>query len=237
MLPKRSPVRPIALIVALLAVCGGAWFGIRWWQSTQSSPTSNFTPAPQAEVQYLDPTDQSDYDAIATGGSLTGVTPESTWSLPIGADPAQTRYAYDFGNGRLFEFVEQPSATTALVNKDGTPFDGFVFTGVVFSRDGGATWRLAFETPRVSAVDGEPDRYNPVGMFTSGGKLFLDIADDRGAGTLMRFSTADASSWHREACYAFNATKYYASQDDVRNPLDPIRPDALVGITCPDYAE
>lgn len=94
-------------------------------------------------------------------------------------------------------------------------FNGeFGFSGILAKKDASADWRKFFEVPvryrQFSTDDPKkltPTHQNVVGVFVQDKKIFVDAADNNGAGsgegTMTRFSTDDGFTWKFEGCYYF----------------------------------
>lgn len=198
------------------------------------APQSTVVPAasvPASEIEtgakafFLESLDVDDVatiqKALASGAGLASVVKSDAWTILDGVDPMQMSGGVAWNDGQaVFGFVDQPSSWKPLWRASGTSLFGAPgdaawtpvnFAGVLFSRDGGATWRRMFPIEPVSgqARDvGSLTPFNPVGMYVEDNRLWLDIADDSGAGSgegvLVRYSSADGASWTKEAgCFYY----------------------------------
>ncbi|HBU06861.1 MAG TPA: hypothetical protein DEB09_02150 [Candidatus Magasanikbacteria bacterium] len=104
----------------------------------------------------------------------------------------------------------------------------------IWARIGRGRWQQILDA---SALAGTTTiRFNPVGMFVKDKKLFVDLADDRGAGSgegnLLRYYTTDGREWTRENCYYFIPDNYYVNGFDLKGLVRD--PWSLTKNTCPN---
>jgi hypothetical protein len=219
-------------------------------------PVSAIQSVPIDAPHTLRPLDNSDAELIAyniKGGTIpVGIGSPREWNLPVEIAPAQFKNAYRLYENVFFGLALQPNSNVYLEGDDGKQFSGPInFVGVVFSRNNGQTWHKVFEIKNDVSDSGGPVHRNPVGIFWHENKYYLDIADDRGAGSgegsLVRYWTLDGKIWNRyPKCYYFNPDTYYNRDPftrpaDARGGFDPIKDDTendpftLQEISCPEY--
>jgi len=198
-------------IVILASVIGVLLF--QWKELTKVSPEP--LPSSQNEEKAAEPVfvpgalDESDVETIRTlaagGMRLTQVEEPEGWQVPEGLDPRRMTVGAQATPDVAFAFVQQPSMNIPLHGVNRNTFEQFAYTGVLFTRDGGKTWRSAFSVPPVMDESGIFVAYNPIGMQAKGGVYLLDVLDAAGAGSgegqLVRFSTTDGRFWTRVGCF------------------------------------
>ena len=122
----------------------------------------------------------------------------------------------------IFQFIKQPNLNTPL----SIPSSDIKYKGALYSRDNGSSWNDFFVIDNPKDYKGNEVKYNPVGMFVKDNKLYLDISDDRGAGSgegnLLRYSTEDGKIWIRDSCLYLMPELYF-------NGSDGIKPFAITG--------
>lgn len=196
-----------------------------------------------AQVQA--PTQPEDASAtiqtlVAKNSPLTYLHEFSPQNLPTDVYPEQflTRTAQKLNND-LFVLIEQPNMNYFFPSLG----DQVNWTGILLSTDNGTSWKKFFTVKDPIDTDAEARgypgtkiRHNVVGLFINPGKLFVDVADARGAGSgegnLTRLSTADGGkTWQKDPkCYYFNPMNYYepagnALVVDGKSVLEKIHPE------------
>lgn len=221
--------------------------------ATSSTSVSSSTEASAPQVPELSAEDAAWITKnIKAGSELVSVGRPASWHIPAPIVPAQFHIAYQMTYpDSAFGFVQQLNANHALLNDDGTLYQGPVsFAGVVFTSDRGQTWQRVFRIPTsglIDAYDGSSVRLNPVGMFLHQGRYALDLIDDHGAGSgegnLVRFWTTDGRTWARDPqCYYFIAEQYYDPNPAMRSAYDPpggndpiLQDQKILPEKCPSY--
>ena len=109
----------------------------------------------------------------------------------------------------IFQFIRQRNLNTPLPISD----NNFKWAGVLYSENSGLSWNNFFVIDNPIDYNGNEVKYNPVGMFVKNNKLYLDISDDRGAGSgegnLLRYYTEDGKTWVRDECLYLIPEEYY----------------------------
>jgi hypothetical protein len=148
-------------------------------------------------------------------------------NLPSDVLPEQIRAKYSV-NGSLYAFAMQNNLNYNYPELSGK---AIAWHGVLRSADEGQSWEK-FLTITDPADPGTPNRkikYNPVGGFMENGNLYLDIANDQGAGSgegqMIRFSTGDdGKTWQQAGCFYFIPERYYPEfnqgKTDMLSPHD-----------------
>lgn len=111
----------------------------------------------------------------------------------------------------LFAFVMQ-SNMNYYFDDIGDP--ELEFGGVLYSLDGGNVWEKLYIIKDVKEGD-RLVRHNPINFFNDDLGLYLDIIDDRGAGSgegnLVRlFSDDGGKNWNRQDCFSYIPEEYEA---------------------------
>ncbi|PIQ77197.1 hypothetical protein COV82_05925 [Candidatus Peregrinibacteria bacterium CG11_big_fil_rev_8_21_14_0_20_46_8] len=112
----------------------------------------------------------------------------------------------------MYAMIRQPNLNWNIeVPRNATPW-----AGILRSTDLGKTWHKFFtvKNPDDPAQPGQKMKFNPVGIFTADNAIFVDIADDRGAGSgegnLVRFVTEDdGATWERAGCFYLIPENYF----------------------------
>jgi len=218
---------------------------------TPEAPPSE--PASPAPIQVLSEPDVAEMVHNMGGATVpVGIGFSSEWILPAEIKPIQFQNAYRLYESVYFGIIQQPNSNIYLPDAEGRQTEPVEFAGIIFTQDNGKTWSNFFEIKNEYADDSGPVHLNPVGMFWYEGRYYVDLADDRGAGSgegnLLRYWTSDAQNWTRETeCYYFNPDTYYnhdpaARPADAKGGFDPIQenpdkenPFELPLWPCPDY--
>lgn len=181
----------------------------------------NFTPQEDSKYQSI---------GIIEVLSVTEIISDNfqIQNLPIGVLQEQIQSKYS-ANGVIYVFAMQnnlnynyPALSGKIIN----------WHGVLRSKNNSESWDRFFTI--VDPVD--PDKaeqkikYNPVGGFSESGRLYIDIADDRSAGSgegnLLRFSSGDdGKTWRQDGCYYFIPERYYP--DYAQGKTDSLTPHEL----------
>ena len=141
-------------------------------------------------------------------------------NLPNYVFPEQKGETYKLEN-YIFQFIRQPNLNTPLSisNSD------IKYKGVLYSKDNGLSWSDLFIIDNPINYNGDEVKYNPVGMFVNNNKLYLDISDDRGAGSgegnLLRYYTEDGEIWTRDTCLYLIPENYFINKMNGSNGIDP----------------
>ncbi len=115
----------------------------------------------------------------------------------------------------IFQFISQPNLNIPLSISS----SDIKYKGVLYSKDNGSSWNDLFVIDNPKDYKGNEVKYNPVGMFVKDNKLYLDISDDRGAGSgegnLLRYSTEDGKIWTRDSCLYLMPELYFNGSDGI----------------------
>ena len=142
-------------------------------------------------------------------------------NLPDYVFQEQKGATYKFGN-YIFQFIKQPNLNTPLSISS----SDIKWKGVLYSKDSGLSWNDFFVIDNPIDCDGNEVKYNPAGMFVDNNKLYLDISDDRGAGSgegnLLRYYTEDGKIWTRDSCLYLFPESYFINKINGSNGVDPL---------------
>ena len=115
----------------------------------------------------------------------------------------------------IFQFIRQPNSNTPLSISS----SDIKYKGVLYSKDNGSSWSDFFVIDNPTDYNDNEVKYNPVGMFMKNNKLYLDISDDRGAGSgegnLLRYYTEDGEIWTRDSCLYLIPELYFNGSDGI----------------------
>ena len=135
-------------------------------------------------------------------------------NLPNYVFPEQKGVTYKLEN-YIFQFIRQPNLNTPLSISS----SDIKYKGVLYSKDNGSSWSDFFVIDNPKDYKGDEVKYNPVGMFVKNNKLYLDISDDRGAGSgegnLLRYYTEDGEIWTRDSCLYLIPELYFNGSDGI----------------------
>lgn len=136
--------------------------------------------------------------------------------LSYNAEKGDTIDGYTWGDNLVFAFAEQPNMNRPMrqINRD-----NIKWVGILARQKGQMTWQPFAEIKKASDTNNRcANKYNPVSMFTGAGRLFVDVANDCGAGSgegeLVRFWTNDGERWVKEGCYYLLPEKYYVANQN-----------------------
>lgn len=166
--------------------------------------TGNFTPQDDSKYQSLGVIEVKSLIEIITGDFQIKNLPGDVLTEQIGS-----KYSV---SGNIYAFALQNNANFNIPALAGKTVK---WHGVLRSTDGGESWNKFFTiTNPLDPKLGNEIKYNPVGGFLENSKMYIDIVDDRGAGSgegnLIRFSTSDnGEKWIEEGCYYFIPERYY----------------------------
>lgn len=131
-------------------------------------------------------------------------------------------------HGDMYALVFQPNSNWDLGDLNGR--EG-LWHGVMQSKGGTQPWTKFFTITDPVDLTGSSSqlKYNPAGVYYENGELFVDIVNDRGAGSgegqLIRFVSNDlGQTWARRGCFYFVPEQYYAQigGETMLNTFDPI---------------
>ncbi len=135
-------------------------------------------------------------------------------NLPNYVFPEQKGETYKLEN-YIFQFIRQPNLNTPLSISS----SDIKYKGVLYSKNNGSSWSDFFVIDNPKDYNGNEVKYNPVGMFMKNNKLYLDISDDRGAGSgegnLLRYYTKDGKIWTRDSCLYLIPELYFNGSDGI----------------------
>jgi hypothetical protein len=146
--------------------------------------------------------------------------------------PKQLGVVFTVGNTR-YQLVQIPSMNVYLPGLSETLSNEEIaklWHGVLILRPGSSEWEKFYTIAHLTDADG-PLKFNPVGVFEQNSALYIDIVDNRGAGSgegnLVRLTTTDGGkTWKQTGCYYFTPEKYYSEFSTTGN-LARIDPDGL----------
>lgn len=145
-------------------------------------------------------------------------------SFPADILPAQIKSAY-IVSGSTYMLVFEPNANYHFPDLQGKTIE---WHGVLRSKSQSEPWVKLFTITNPPDPDrpGQYIKYNPVGVFADKAAIYVDIANDRGAGSgegqLVRFSsTNDGQTWQRVGCYYFVPEQYYLAGTDQLDNFNP----------------
>lgn len=148
-------------------------------------------------------------------------------TFPTDVLSAQIKSAYIVNNS-TYMLVYEPNTNYDFPDLQGKTIE---WHGVLRSKANTEPWVKFFTItdPPDSSQQGQKIKYNPVGVFSDDKAVYVDIANDRGAGSgegqLVRFmSTDDGQTWQQAGCYYFIPEQYYLAGTD---QLDSFNPHAL----------
>jgi hypothetical protein len=231
-LPHKDTSGPQTLECAFgLRDGDGRYFALRDSDPTYKNISGVGTES-RVEIEgKFTPQDDSKYQSIGVieVNKLTEVITEDLQlkNLPADVLPEQiwSKYSVD---GNIYAYVIQNNANyhiPALTDKV------IKWHGVLRSKDNGQSWEKFFTVSNPKDPDtGNEIKYNPVGGFFENSKMYIDIANDQGAGSgegqLIRFSTSDdGEKWVQEGCYYFIPERYYP--DYAQGKTDTLSPHDL----------
>jgi hypothetical protein len=146
----------------------------------------------------------------------------SNQGFPEDVLPEQIKNRYLIQNS-LYVFALQPNANNYLPSLNNRKM---LWHGVLKSKDEGKIWSKFFIIldPNDPAEKNRKIKYNPVGVFAEKESIYVDIANDRGAGSgegqLLRFKTTDeGKTWQKVGCFYFIPENYYLQND--MSKIDP----------------
>jgi len=112
--------------------------------------------------------------AVEAGSHLTvSKTVENITSEGIHSEQIGT--VYNLGEALSFAFVNEPNAWTSLLQTQEWEKEGHTAWSGLLIKKLGENWTPFFEIPE--------ENFNPVNLVLEGKDLFLDVADDSGAGS------------------------------------------------------
>ena len=121
----------------------------------------------------------------------------------------------------IFQFIRQRNLNTPLPISD----NNFKWAGVLYSENNGLSWDDFFVIDNPIDHNGDEVKYNPAGMFVKNNKLYLDISDDRGAGSgegnLLRYYTEEGEIWVRDTCLYLIPEFYFINKLNGSNGIEP----------------
>jgi len=168
-------------------------------------------------------------DIIEKGEKIEYLKDFKFQNLPDYVYPEQKGETYRLRN-YVFQFVMQRNLNISLPILD----NDIKWAGVLVSKDNGLSWNDFFVTDNPIDHKGNEVKYNPVGMFVNNNKLYLDISDDRGAGSgegnLLRYYTEDGKTWVREDCFYLIPENYFTNKMNGENGINPF--DLIVNSKC-----
>ncbi|MCK5123274.1 MAG: hypothetical protein KAQ87_03970 [Candidatus Pacebacteria bacterium] len=153
-------------------------------------------------------------DIIQGGKEIEYLTDFKFENLPNYVFPEQKGAIYKLEN-YIFQFINQRNLNTPLPISD----NDIKWAGVLYSEDNGSSWSDFFVIDNPTDYNDNEVKYNPVGMFMKNNKLYLDISDDRGAGSgegnLLRYYTEDGEIWTRDSCLYLIPELYFNGSDGI----------------------
>lgn len=150
----------------------------------------------------------------------TSTAQQAGEAYPSGIYVSQLKTARAFGE-TMYEFVLVPNANydiPELKNLDEAA-RAALWHGVLIGEYGGEKWNKWFQIiDPVDPATKQAVKVNPVGIFMKGTAVYLDVVDDRGAGSgegnLTRLQTKDGGkTWKTEGCYYYVPEQYHPSGD------------------------
>lgn len=203
---KGFALAPLLIIIAVLAAASIAGYVLIQTNNTSDSENTNInSTTPEGSLT------QTLASLSSSGGSLTFIRKYEATNLPSNVFSGQVGPAFVSGDIVLL-VINQRNMNTPVY-----PVETAVqWAGVLGSLDGGSTWQQYYAV----TLSVEHDQ-NVTGIFISGEKLYLDIADARGAGSGEGFLTRLASSsggvsWTDSGCYYLMPENYFT--DSVFTP-------------------
>lgn len=140
-------------------------------------------------------------------------------NLPVDVYPEQiTNSIYNINNV-TYALVLQPNMNYDLSDLRDKEIK---WHGVLQSLDEGISWKKFFSIKDPTDKQGQKIKYNPVGVFSDAGLIYVDIANDHGAGSgegeMIRFLTRDeGKTWQKRDCYYFTPEDYYTNYSNYTN--------------------
>lgn len=207
---------PIALVIVLLI----GWFMLwRFHKNTEINPDVSRPIARDAQV--LESKTEDTFEARPEQ-PVSKVESEVLFdfqvrNIPADVLPNQIRGAVFKIGDSLYAMAYEPNLNFPMVK---TTIDQIQWHGVLQSKDGGESWKKFYTIKDGVDAAGQRVKYNPVGVFAEDGQLYIDIANDRGAGSgegyLKRYAAKDdGATFAAVGCFYFTPEKYYTNEGDL----------------------
>ncbi|MBI4415164.1 MAG: hypothetical protein HY566_02905, partial [Candidatus Kerfeldbacteria bacterium] len=218
---QRHHYLPVVLATIMVLLSLGL-VGVWWWfvgeynalpptlsSTANSTTTSNTNTASNTNSSAATTPGTIIVDAFTKLGKTLVIDESFTAkNLPADVFAGQVGDAY-VADDFAFLIVHERDMNTPVLPVDQT----VTWAGVLVSNDSGATWQKWY-TIVDPTVDGAKLAHNVVGIFTLDKKMYLDIADARGAGSgegnMRRITSSNAgATWADGACYYMSMESYY----------------------------
>jgi hypothetical protein len=137
-------------------------------------------------------------------------------NIPADVLPGQIRGGVFQIDSKLYAMAYEPNLNFPMAR---ITIKDIKWHGVLQSSDKGASWKKFFTIKDESDTSGQV-KYNPVGVFAENGQLYIDIVNDRGAGSgegyLKRYGTKDdGKMFAMTGCFYFTPEEYYTNEGDL----------------------
>lgn len=218
---QRHSYLPVVLAVIMILLSLGL-IGVWWWfvgeynalssiptTTANSNATSNRNSASNTNTSAVTTPGTVIADAFVNLGKTFVIDSSFTVkNLPVDVFAGQIGDAY-VADDFVFLIVHERDINTPVLPVD----QAVTWAGVLVSNDRGTTWQKWY-TIVDPAVDGTKLAHNVVGIFTLNKKMYLDVADARGAGSgegnMRRIVSSNAgATWADGACYYMSMETYY----------------------------
>lgn len=217
---QRRSYLPVVLATIMILLSLGL-IGVWWWfvgaynalpstpSTANSNTTSNTNSASNTNTSAVTTPGTIIADAFVNLGKTLVIDSSFTAkNLPADVFAGQVGDAY-VADDYAFLIIHERNMNTPVLPVD----QAVTWAGVLVSNDRGTTWQKWY-TIVDPTVDGAKLAHNVVGIFTLDKKMYLDVADARGAGSgegnMRRIVSSDAgASWADGACSYMSMETYY----------------------------